>query len=241
MLPRSRSPRLAVTVITGCWFSRQISFGLRTSSIWAICPRSTKRGAAAAAGAWPASAAGSAIGISARARAIETHPVRIADADVDHAVLLGQRGRHLAVEGRRQLVLDVLLGQAGAGQAPRGADGPPGRDCPVATWVLTSLAPASSTILPTSVGQPAEHGRVGAEDLDLDRAAHPAEVVDLVFDQRVDFRLRLGDLLCQLLFEVRRKISSPGRRRAAGFRLTRMSPRKVSVAYSPFSAPVLRM
>ena len=47
--------------------------------------------------------------------AVVPDPIRVANANLGHAVLLRDRAGHLAVERRVELRLDVHLGQADAG------------------------------------------------------------------------------------------------------------------------------
>ena len=88
-------PNSAVTVITGCWFSRHSSLGLRLDLIDATWPKSTKPGPGAASrgrGTLAAGVAGRArlIGSLRQPVAVVADRVRVADADVRDAVLLGQ-------------------------------------------------------------------------------------------------------------------------------------------------------
>ena len=106
-------------MITGCWFSRHSSLGLRTVRIVASWPSGTKPIPAAA--AWLAAAGGGgrrrqADRQQAQVLAVVPDPVGVADADLGHPVLLGDRAGHLAVERGVELGLDVHLGQADPGR-----------------------------------------------------------------------------------------------------------------------------
>ena len=105
-------------MITGCWFSRHSSLGLRTVRIEASWPSGTKPTPAAVARLAPPVGGGGrrqADRQQGQTVAVEPDRVRIADADVRDAVLLRQRAGHLAVERRVELGLHVHRGQADAG------------------------------------------------------------------------------------------------------------------------------
>ena len=117
--PRSRLSSSAVTVMTGCWFSRHSSLGLRTIRIVASWPSGTKPipGGRGRARRWRGRSGRGhreADRQQAQVFAVVPDPVGIADADLGHPVLLGDRAGHLAVEGGVELGLDVQLGQADA-------------------------------------------------------------------------------------------------------------------------------
>ena len=149
--------------------------------------------------------------------AVVPDPIRVADADLGHPVLLRDRAGHLAVERGVELRLDVQLGQADPGRLD--AVGPDDDVGIAEVDVRDSRRPRPatfSTILPTCSASVAERGEVGAEDLDLDRAVDARQVVDLVLDQRHELGLQLGDLGLELLAErVEDLLDRPALRRRA--------------------------
>ena len=133
--------------------------------------------------------------------AVIPDPIRVANANLGHAVLLRDRAGHLAVECRVQLRLDVHIGQADAG----GLDAVgPDDDVGIAeidVRVHVGRAVYLLDHLPNLLGQGAEGREVGAENLDLDGAIDSRQVVDLVLHQRHEFGLQFGDLGLDLLAE----------------------------------------
>ena len=102
--------------MTGCWFSRHSSLGLRTVGSSRVVQRDEADPAGAGAAAFAAGVAAGAvarlIGSRPRSFAVVPDPVGVADADLGHPVLLGDRAGHLAVERGVELRLDVQLGRA---------------------------------------------------------------------------------------------------------------------------------
>ena len=115
--PRSRFSSSAETVMTGCWFSRQSSLGLRMVRMVASCPSGTKPIPAIAAGLAAAGGVAVARLIGSRASAVVVEPdaVGVADANPGHPILLGDRTGDLAIERGVELRLDIELGEADAG------------------------------------------------------------------------------------------------------------------------------
>ena len=104
--------------MTGCWFSRQSSLGLRTVRIVASWPSGTKPIPAVAGRARRGGGrrGRQADRQQAQAFAVEPHPVGVADPDLGHPVLLRDRAGHLAVERGVELRLDIQLGEADPGR-----------------------------------------------------------------------------------------------------------------------------
>ncbi len=189
--------------MTGCWFSRHSSLGLRTVRIVASWPSGTKPipAGAALAGPRPRACRRQADRQQAQVFAVVPHPVGVADADLGHAVLLGDRAGHLAVERGVELGLDVELGEADPGRLH--AVGPDDDVGVAQVDVGVHVGHAFDFLddLADLFGQLAECREVGAEDLDLDRAVDARQVVDLVLHQRDELGLQLGDLGLELLAE----------------------------------------
>ena len=102
--------------------------------------------------------------------AVVPDPVGVANADLGHPVLLGDRAGHLAVERGVELGLDVGHGEADPCRLD--AVGPD-HDVGVAeedVGVHVGRAGDLLDDLADLLGQRAERREVGAEDLDLDRA-----------------------------------------------------------------------
>ena len=133
--------------------------------------------------------------------AVVPDPIRVANANPRHPVLLRDRARHLAVKRRVELRLDVHLGQADAG----GLDAVgPDDDVGIAEIDVRIDVGRSRDFLDDLadlLGQRAEGGEVGAEDLDLDGALDARQIIDLVLDQRHEFGLQFRDLGLELLAE----------------------------------------
>ena len=204
--------------MTGCWFSRHSSLGLRTVRIVASWPSGTKPIPAVAV---PALAGGGCRGRQAdrqqaQAVAVVPDPIGVADPDLGHAVLLRDRAGHLAVERGVELRLDVELGQADAGRLH--AVGPD-HDVGIAEIDVRVHVRRPVNLLDDLAdlfGQLAELGEVGAEDLDLDGAVDARQVVDLVLDQRHELGFQLGDLALRAPRGGRRRSLRPaGARRRA--------------------------
>ena len=161
----------------------------------AVLPAAPGAGAACAPGAAPARLMGS----WPRRLFVEPHPVRIADANLGHAVLLGQRAGHLAVERGAELRLDIHFGQADApGLHAVRSD----HDVRIAQEHVRVHVQGDRHFFDHFAHlfrQAAEHGRVGAKNIHFDRRIHAGQVADLILDERNQLDLQLRHLVLQAL------------------------------------------
>ncbi len=127
--------------------------------------------------------------------------IGVADPDLGHPVLLRDRAGDLAVERGVELRLDIQLGQADPGRLDAvGADD----DVGIAEQdvrIHVNRAGDFLDDLADLLGQFAELGEFGAEDLDFNGTGDARQVVDLVLNERNELRLQLGDLGLKLLPE----------------------------------------
>src|SRR5208282_1641109 len=129
------------------------------------------------------------------------YPVGIADADLGHPILLGDRAGYLAVEGGVELALHVELGEADArGLNAVGTD----HNIGIAEANVSVYIDDACDLLDdfAHFGRKfAEGRRLRPEDLDLDRLLNARKVVDLIHHEGFELSLELGDRCLQLLSE----------------------------------------
>ena len=191
---------LAVTVRTGCWFSRHNSFGLATTRIdasWSSGTKPIPRPPPS-----PLSSEGSGGGRChreadrqpAKVFAVISYTVGIADADLGHPVLFGDRAGYLPVEGGIELALDVELGQPNARRSGRCRGGPRYQDCRAGRACSHRRRPRPSRQSRQPWLQVREGSLVPARRPSPRWAFHAREVVDLIEHEGNEFRFELGDL-----------------------------------------------